>query len=89
MSGDWLKIEKDTPEKPEMFRLAQLLNISQGEAFLACFLAWRWADAMTTDGILHGVQTSVLDAVTRVPGLGSALRPGGLAACDSNLHDLP
>jgi hypothetical protein len=33
MAGDWMKVEKDTPEKPEIYRIAEILGISQGDAF--------------------------------------------------------
>lgn len=46
----WIKVEKITPDKPEMAILAEKLGISIPEAFLAFFRLYCWADSMTKDG---------------------------------------
>ena len=50
MAGDWLKVGKDTPDKPEMAILARLLGLSLGDTFLVFFRAFAWADAITSNG---------------------------------------
>lgn len=73
MAGDWIKVEKDTPDKPEILALAARLGVSQAEAFLACFRAWRWADSHTEDGNVRGVTPALLDTQVGVPGFAEAL----------------
>lgn len=67
MAGDWLKVEKATPDKPEILAIAALLNISPGEAFAKCFRFWAWADMHTTDGLAKGVTPESLDAALSCP----------------------
>jgi hypothetical protein len=62
MAGDWLKVEKDTPDKPEILSLASLLGISPDDAFGKCFRFWRWADSHTTDGTFRGLTPGMIDA---------------------------
>jgi hypothetical protein len=77
MAGDWLKVEKNTPEKPEILALADLLQISVADVFLACFKIWRWADSHTSDGYAQGVTEAHLDGLSGVSGLASALSKVG------------
>lgn len=58
---DWIKVEKGTPEKPEMLALARHLGVSQAEAFLLCFRFWAWADSHCLDGGLVGITEEQLD----------------------------
>ena len=72
MAGDWIKIEKETPEKPEIYRLAEILGVSTGDAFLACFRLWRWADSQTRDGLLR-VSAAAIDDNAKIPNFHLAL----------------
>jgi len=60
MGSDWLKVEKETPDKPEVFAVAALLGITPDEVFGKCFRLWRWFDSHTT----KGNAASVSDALT-------------------------
>src|SRR6516165_10198428 len=72
----WLKIEHETPEKPEILRIAATLGISPGEAFLACFRVWRWADQQSRDG--HALVTvESLDGIAGCAGIGGAMKAVG------------
>ncbi len=73
MAGDWLKIEKDTPEKPEVIALASLLKISTDDAFGKCFRFWRWADSHTLDGFARTVSGTWLDNFIGLPGFSDRL----------------
>jgi hypothetical protein len=94
MAIDWLKIEKDTPEKPELLALVAHLGVSHGDAFLACFRAWRWADSHTVDGLIPRVTLEQLDALVNLQGFSQALvevgwlqvRQGHLQIPNFNLH---
>lgn len=73
MAGDWLKVEKSTPEKPEVMAVAALLNVSLGDAFLGCFRVWCWADLHTKNGHLLYATPQAVDSIARLPGLSDAL----------------
>jgi len=73
MAGDWIKIEKSTLRKPEIFRIARLLGVSPMHAFGACIAFWAWADDATDNGHLIGLDSAMLDDTVNVPGLAAAL----------------
>jgi hypothetical protein len=52
MAGDWIMVDKITPDKPEIAILARKLGCSIGDAFLAFFRLYAWADGVTTDGFV-------------------------------------
>jgi hypothetical protein len=89
MAGDWIKMEKDTPEKPELLALASLLGVSVGEVFLACFKLWRWADSQTVDGCAPRVTTASLDSLCGLPGFSDALLEVGWLQVRSGSLGLP
>lgn len=74
MAGDWLKLEKATPDKPEMAILAKLLNVSHGEAFLSFLRVFIWADSNVTDGFVPFLSLEDVDTLSRaLPGTCAAL----------------
>jgi hypothetical protein len=77
MAGDWIKLETVTPDKPEMFALAEYLNCSHGEAFLACVRVWIWADQQSRDGHALGVTKTAINRVAGVTGFAEALQEVG------------
>jgi hypothetical protein len=89
MAGDWIKMEKDTPDKPEVLALATLLGISVGDAFLACFRVWRWADSQTSDGYVRRVTVERLDELSGIQGFGQALSEVGWLHVRNGALQLP
>ena len=86
MAGDWIKICKDTPSKPEVLIIAAKLNIHPDIAFARCFALWTWFDSNTKDGVTNGVTKVTLDALLGRDGLCDALiNVGWLIATDENL----
>ena len=73
MAGDWIKVEKSTPYKPEVLRLSGLLSIHPAHAFGLCFRFWSWADDQLTNGHALGVTEITLDSVIGHAGFTSAL----------------
>lgn len=63
MAGDWLKVEKDTPDKPEILSMSVLLGLHADTVFGKCFRFWRWADSHTTDGTFRGITPETVDAL--------------------------
>ena len=73
MAGDWLKVEKATPDKPEIGHIARSCGISVELAFTAWFRLWCYLDTVTADGQVRFLTPDDVDRVTRQPGLGNAL----------------
>lgn len=74
MAGDWIKVEKLTPDKPEMAILARKLGVSMGEAFMNWFRVYAWADGVTCPGFVPNLSPADVDALSRArPGTCQAL----------------
>ncbi len=73
MAGDWIKLQCTTPDKPEVFRIADLLNIDPDAVVGKLLRVWIWADQQTSDGNAVSVTHSLLDHVTGVSGFASAM----------------
>lgn len=50
MASNWIKVEVITPDKPEIFRLAEILNIDPDAVLGKAIRFWVWADQQTIDG---------------------------------------
>jgi len=77
MAGDWIKIEHALPDKPEVFRLADLLGIDPDAVVGKLVRLWVWCDQQTVDGNALGVTDAFLDRITHQPGFSVALRKVG------------
>jgi chorismate mutase len=75
--ADWLKVEKETPDKPEMLRLAAILSIHPDEALGKCFRFWRWCDSHSADGVLDGMNFDSIDALISCKKFAEALKKVG------------
>lgn len=75
MSGDWAKVELNTPDKPEIWAIANELGIDPDAAFGKVFRVWAWFDEHTEDGNAPSVTKMLLDRQVGVTGF-----------CDSLLH---
>jgi len=86
MAGDWLKIQHATPDKPEIVRMAGILNIDHNAVVGACLRLWIWADQQTVDGNGLSVTIKFIDRLTHCPDLGQAMvEVGWLTGTDGNL----
>jgi DNA replication protein DnaT len=50
MAGEWIKIQTVTPDKPEVFVIADRLGIDPDAVVGKLVRLWIWADQQTTDG---------------------------------------
>lgn len=64
MAGDWIKIECATPNKPEVFEIAEIIGIDPDEALGKLIRVWVWADEQTIDGNAASVTKALLNRVT-------------------------
>lgn len=79
MAGDWMKIEKHTPDKTEVFAMADELGIDPDAVFGKCFRVWCWFDSHTTNGIANGcgVSKNLIDRMVGVVGFADAMVNAG------------
>lgn len=73
MAGDWMKIETTTPDKPEVVKIATLLDIDQDAVAGKLLRLWAWADANCIDGHAIDVTPAFLDRLTHCPGFTRAM----------------
>jgi len=72
-SSNWLKVQKHTPDKPQLRQLARMCDCSLGDAFLAWFRVYAYLDEVTADGSVLFMAPADVDDVARLPGTGDAL----------------
>lgn len=73
MAGDWMKIELELPDKPEVHALSAMLKIDSDCVVGKLIRVWQWFDKHTTDGNAYGVTLALPDKVTGVTGFGEAM----------------
>lgn len=93
MASNWIKLEVITPDKPEIFRLAEILNIDPDAALGKVIRFWVWADQQTIDGNAEcnarGVTKSAIDRITFMSGFADALIQVGWLVESYGLLTLP
>lgn len=89
MAGDWLKFEKDTPNKPEVFAIAAALGITRDDAVGKLIRLWAWFDSHTVKGNAPRVTALQLDEVVGVTGFIAAMAVEGWAQIDGTGITLP
>jgi hypothetical protein len=89
MAGDWMKVEKVTPDKPEIEAMAAALSMDPDAVFGKCFRVWRWFDDHTTDGNAPSVTKSAVDRRAGVTGFSDAMEKVGWLVESSEGVSLP
>lgn len=84
MAGDWIKIEHWTPDKPEIFKMADNLGIDPDAVVGKLVRIWIWADQQTIDGNAASVTLSLLDRLSSVTGFGNAMIQSGWLSSSEN-----
>ena len=79
----WIKIEKNTPEKPELRVVARQCAVNRPEAFLAFFTAWSYFDDHCSDGFIPGFTKADVDEVSGLRGFADAMATVGWLTFDS------
>jgi hypothetical protein len=74
VAGDWIKLEKCSPDKPEVMRLARLWGVPKDQAFGAIVRFWIWLDNASVDGVVDGVGSHEVDDMMRVAGFATGLQ---------------
>ncbi|MCA9233315.1 MAG: hypothetical protein KDA57_21905 [Planctomycetales bacterium] len=73
----WLKIETITPEKPEVFAMAETLGIDPDAVFGKLFRVWAWFDDHTQDGCAPSATSAQLNRITSATGFAEAMQSVG------------
>lgn len=73
MAADWIKVDVTTPDKPEVFRIAEATGADPDAVVGKLIRVWVWADQQTTNGNVPSVTRLLLDRLTNVPGFADAL----------------
>ena len=80
------KVEVITPDKPEIFQIAEILGIDPDAVLGKLVRIWAWADQQTIDGNAGSVTKGVLDRLAFITGFADALiSVGWLAYHDGKL----
>lgn len=86
MAGDWMKLELETPDKPEVHSIATMLEMDPDLVVGKLIRVWQWFDKHTSDGNAFGVTFSLVDRITLITGFGEAMQfVGWLEQRDKNL----
>ena len=79
MAGDWIKIEHATIDKPEIYKIAEILNIDPHHALGSMISVWVWMDKQLKSCNANLVTKKLLDRKADVTGFAdSMLRVGWL-----------
>lgn len=86
MASQWIKVEHETADKPEVYIIAQELGLDPDTVFGKLIRLWIWCDQQIATGMKRGcngesvtasVTDLLLDRVTHQAGFASALRKAG------------
>lgn len=77
MAGDWIKFETSTPDKPEVWEIAQMLGIDPDAVVGKLMRVWGWFDQHTEEGNASAVTKMLLDRIVGVNGFCEAVISAG------------
>jgi hypothetical protein len=89
MAGDWIKLQKDTPDKPEVLAIASRLNLDPDAVVGKLVRIWCWFDTHTVNGNASCVTFSFLDRITGVTGFAEQVALIGWLVQDGHNLRLP
>ena len=89
MAGDWLKFEKATLDKPEVFAIADALGLDPDTVLGKLIRVWSWFDSHTVDGNARRVTSSLLNRVAGNDGFIEAMAIEGWATIEGGSVQLP
>ena len=86
MAGDWIKLQKDTFDKPEVLAIATRMDIDPDAVVGKLCRIWAWFDTHTVNGNASCVTFSFVDRYVGVTGFAEQVALVGWLAQDG--HDL-
>jgi hypothetical protein len=89
MAGDWIKLQKDTPDKPEVLAIAARMNLDQDAVVGKLVRIWAWFDTHTVDGNALSVTYALLDRLAGVTGFAEQMAFVGWLNQEGHVLSLP
>ena len=89
MAGDWLKFEKSTLDKPEVFEMAGILGIDPDAVVGKLLRVWNWFDDQSHDGNAPVTVAALLDRYAGVTGFVLAMKTVGWMSEENRRLILP
>lgn len=89
MAGDWLKFDKTTPDKPEVFIMAGILGIDPDAVVGKLLRVWSWFDSHTDNGNAPVTVAALLDRLAGVTGFIDATVEAGWVKSDGVTLTVP
>lgn len=89
MAGEWLKFEKSTPDKPEVFAIAAITGLDPDAVVGKLLRVWSWFDTHTESGNASLVTSLLLDRIAGVTGFCEAMQSVGWLVADGSGVMLP
>ena len=89
MAGDWIKFELSTPDKPEVWAIADSLSIDPDAVVGKLMRVWGWFDQQTETGNAPSVSKMLLDRLVGVNGFCKAVIDAGWMQDDGSTLTLP
>ena len=77
MADFWIKIEKSTPDKPEIFEIAEILGIDPDAVLGKLIRVWAWMDSNSANGHIKSVTNVLVDRVSMSQGFADAMKTVG------------
>jgi hypothetical protein len=81
MAGDWIKVEINTPDKPEVLAMAESLEIDPDAVFGKLFRVWSWFDQQSLNGNAGSVTGNALkrfiDRLVALQGFADCMQKAG------------
>ncbi len=69
----WMKVEHVTPEKPEIFEIAEIMELDPENVFAKVFRVWVWFDQHSEDGSAPETLRASLERKLGAPGFLAAM----------------
>ena len=89
MAGDWMKIEHDTPDKPEVLEIARLLDMDQDAVVGKLVRVWIWFDRHSVDGSAPVTVRALLDRYAGRDGFVTAMVTVGWMEANGETLQIP
>lgn len=89
MAGDWIKFEIATPDKPEVWQIAESLSIDPDAVVGKLLRVWSWFDQQTEIGNAPSVSKLLLDRLVGVSGFCKVVIATGWMIDDGGVLTLP
>lgn len=88
MALDWIRIQMNTPDKPEVMRMARKLSISRDDVVGKLVRLWAWFDSNSVDGVVDGVVSTDVDALVGLDGFASVMGEVGWLEWDDEAEKI-